>query len=127
MFQRDLLITYAYIPPSHSKCGKPQHFDELDVFLLVKTCDDFYHINPPSGSRLVVVWVLACPKYVESYARGGFDPCSASFGGERVSHASKVSQGRAKLNGSQDVGCQYGSTVPPTRGTALGGCPALYG
>ena len=82
-------------------------------------------VRPPAGSRLVMVGGLACPKYLESYARGGFNPCSPPLWGEKVSHASKFCQGRARLNGSHELGCHYGSTVPPARRAALYGTPCV--
>ena len=66
---------------------------------------------------------LACPKYLESYAGGGFDPCSAPFWEERVSHASKVCQGRARLNGSQDVGASTSQRCRQLEGPPLGAVP----
>ena len=56
---------------------------------------------------------FACSRYLESYGGGDFNPYSAPFWKEGVSHA----QGRARLNRSRDIGCQYGS---PSRGNALG-------
>ena len=81
--------------------------------------------SPLAGAALVVVRGLACPKYLESYARGGFNLCSPLLWGERVSHASKICQGRARLNGSHELGCQYGSTVSPARRAALYGAPCV--
>ena len=72
-----------------------------------------------------MVGVLACPKYLESYARGGFNPSSPLLWGDRVSHASKVCQGRARLNGSHELGCQYGSAVLPARRASLYGTPCV--
>ena len=81
--------------------------------------------TPPGGSHLVVVGRLVCPKYLESYARGGFTPCSPPLWGERVSHVSKVCQGRARLNGSHELGRQYGLTVPTARRAVLYGMPCV--
>lgn len=39
--EKGFLITYAYIPPCHSRYGKPEHFDELDDFLLSIMSGDF--------------------------------------------------------------------------------------
>ena len=40
--EKNLMITSVYIPPSHSRYGKPEHFGELDDFLLSN--NDCYHI-----------------------------------------------------------------------------------
>ena len=39
--EKDFMITCTYIPPSHSRYGKPEHFDELDDLFL--SYNDYYH------------------------------------------------------------------------------------
>ena len=79
--------------------------------------------TPLVGAALSWWWGLACPKYLESYAGGGFEPCSAPFWEERVSHASKVCQGRARLNGSQDVCASTSQRYRQPEGPPLGAVP----
>ena len=40
--EKNLLITCVYIPPSHSRYGKREHFDELDEFFLSHS--DCFHV-----------------------------------------------------------------------------------
>ncbi len=42
-FGRELVISCVYIPPSHSRYGSEEHYDELDDFLLTYSCDDYVH------------------------------------------------------------------------------------
>lgn len=57
---KDLIISAVYIPPSHSRYAKPDHFDELDNLLLNHTdsfhllCGDF---NAHTGTMTDVVQV----------------------------------------------------------------------
>ena len=79
----------------------------------------------PNGSHLVVVGGLACPRYLESYTRGDFNPCSPPLWGKRVSHASKVCQGRARLNVSHELAASTGQQCRPPEGPPSMGRPVL--
>ena len=43
-FGRELVRSCVYIPPSHSRYGREDHFDELDDFLLTYSYDDYVHV-----------------------------------------------------------------------------------
>ena len=41
---KDLVLSCVYIPPSHSRYGSAEHFEELDDLLLTYTNDDYVHV-----------------------------------------------------------------------------------
>lgn len=41
---KELVLSCVYIPPSHSRYGSAEHFEELDDFLLTHTNDDYVHV-----------------------------------------------------------------------------------
>ena len=41
---KDVIVTAVYIPPSHSRYGKPEHFDEMDELLLNYTNNDYHNL-----------------------------------------------------------------------------------
>ena len=41
---KDLIVTAVYIPPPHSRYGKPEHFEEIDDMLLNHTNNDYHNL-----------------------------------------------------------------------------------
>ena len=57
--EKNLLITCVYIPPSHSRYGKREHFDELDEFFISNS--DCFHVVSGDFTHILIS-CLTLPK-----------------------------------------------------------------